>query len=246
MTVSIALNAPKLVTTPRGSRPCAGGALGALFFAWTVVSMGGCAAQEPMRSPERTVSAFARALSDGKPEQAYALMDKSYRERVPFDVFKRELDENQREAGALAERLGRPAVERSGKVELRYHDFEDPVLLIEEDDHYRIASPLTEFYGQGTPRAALRSFVRALSERRYDVVLRLLPNADKTGLTTERLQETWTGAAREDLERLLANLNQALDAPIEVLGDHATMPYAEHRRMQFLREEGLWKVEDPE
>ena len=206
----------------------------------------GCAATEPVRSPQRTVSAYARALSDGKAKQAYALMDKAYRARVPYEEFKRHLDENQREALALSENLGRPATEHIATTELRYHGLEEPVVLHEEDGHYRIATPLTEFYGQSTPRAALNSFVRALDQRRYDVVLRLLPNADKTGLTTERLEETWTGPAREDLERLLANLQQARHAPIEVMGDHATMPYAGHRRMQFLREDGQWKIEDPE
>ena len=206
----------------------------------------GCAAQEPMRTPERTISAYARALSDGKPQDAYALMDKAYQERVSYESFKAKLDENQREAADLAENLARTPTTQSSQVQLHYHGLTEPVVLHLEGDYYRIATPLTDFYDQRTPRAALRSFVRALSERRYDVVLRLLPNADKTGLTTEQLEATWTGPAREDLERLLSNLGQALDAPIEVLGDHATMPYAQHLRMQFLREDELWKIEDPE
>ena len=42
-----------------------------------------------------------------------------------------------------------------------------------------IASNVVDFYDQSTPRAALRSFVRAMERERYDVVLRMVPNADR-------------------------------------------------------------------
>jgi hypothetical protein len=60
------------------------------------------------------------------------------------------------------------------------------------------------------------------------------------------MREAWTGEGREEVERLLSNLRNHVDNPIERVGDHATMPYGGRLRVQFIREEGAWKIVDPE
>jgi hypothetical protein len=60
------------------------------------------------------------------------------------------------------------------------------------------------------------------------------------------MEQAWSGDQREDVERLLNNLREHLDAPIEIVGDHATMPYGDHLQVQFVREADGWKIEDPE
>jgi hypothetical protein len=88
--------------------------------------------------------------------------------------------------------------------------------------------------------------VRAVERKRYDIVVRLIPDADKEGITTERLEQAWSGDGREDIERLVHNLREHIDSPIEVAGDRATMTYGDQMRAQLVREAGAWKVEDPE
>jgi len=210
----------------------------------------GCAGTRPPPStPELAVVDFARALNQGRFDEAYARMSVSYRQRVPFEQFKRQLTENPEETTALSHALShvqRPVVE---EATVRYDDDAEITLRREgqgEESSWFLTSPLVDFYDQSTPRAALRSFVRALERRRYDMIMRLIPNADKEGITSDRLEQAWSGDRRKELERLVHNLREHLEDPIEVVGERATMPYGDQMRAQLVREDGQWKVEDPE
>jgi hypothetical protein len=118
--------------------------------------------------------------------------------------------------------------------------------LVRERGDWRVATDVVDFYDQSSPRTALRSFVRAMERRRYDVVLALVPEADREGMTEERMREAWEGEGREEVERLLSNLRASLENPIEEVGDRATMTYGDRFRVQFVREEGVWRIEDPD
>ncbi|MEC7521586.1 MAG: hypothetical protein VYE22_17025 [Myxococcota bacterium] len=205
----------------------------------------GCPAVDPGRTPESTVSAFAAALREGRTDDAYGLMSDNYRRRVSLEEFRRYLTdypaEVQQTARALSQRRGR--AEEEAVVE--YGEGE-ALRLVRESGDWRVATDVVDFYDQSTPRAALRSFVRAMERRRYDVVLALIPEADREGMTPERMREAWEGEGREEVERLLANLRAALDNPIEEVGDRATMTYGDRFRVQFVREDGVWRIEDPD
>jgi hypothetical protein len=210
----------------------------------------GCAGtRPPPATPELAVIDFARALNQGRFDEAYARMSEEYRQRVPFEQFKRQLSENPEETAALSHALSHVQEEAKLEATVRYDDDHEIALRREgkgEEASWFLSSPLVDFYDQSTPRSALRAFVRALENKRYDVVMRLIPNADKEGITSDRLAEAWSGDGRKELERLVHNLREHLDDPIEVTGDRATMVYGDQMRAQLVRESGLWKVEDPE
>jgi hypothetical protein len=210
------------------------------------LAMSGCAAEaKTSESAEATVRAFARALGDGKLSDAYALMSSDYRSRVSLSAWQKSIAENPQEvveiSGALSHVTG-PAQLRG---ELRYADGRS-LQLQEEAGHFRLKGEVLAFYDQSSPRATLRAFLAAMARRRYDVVLRLMPEADKEGVTIESMEVAYGHAARGEVERMLAELRAHVDDPLEIVGDRATMPYAEHRRVQFLLEDGRWKIEDPE
>ena len=115
-----------------------------------------------------------------------------------------------------------------------------------ENGTWKIASDPTNFYGQSTPAEALRSFVRALESRRYDIVLRFVPAKLADSVTEEKLRREWEGEKREEVTLLLMNLKANLNSPIHQSGNRATMPYGEKYEVRFVREEGVWKVEDPD
>jgi hypothetical protein len=219
---------------------------------WLLLALAavGCAGTKPPpATPELAVIDFARALNQGRFDEAYARMSEEYRQRVPFEQFKRQLTENPEEAAALSHALSHVKEGTQLEATVRYDDDHELTLRREgEGDQasWFLSSPLVDFYDQSTPRAALRAFVRALERKRYDVVMRLIPNADKEGITSDRLEQAWSGDGRKELERLVHNLSEHLDDPIEVVGDRATMPYGDQMRAQLLRENGIWKVEDPE
>ncbi len=205
----------------------------------------GCPGLNAGATPESTVAALSSALREGRTEDAYGLMSESYRRRVSLEEFRRYFRdyraEVQQTARALSER--RSGAEQEAVV--AYGDGET-LRLVREDGDWRIATDVVDFYDQSTPRAALRSFVRSMERRRYDVVLSLIPEADREGMTVERMRETWEGEGREEVERLLANLRAAMDDPIEEVGDRATMSYGDRFRVQFVREDGVWRIEDPD
>lgn len=207
--------------------------------------LAGCTGLDAGRTPESTVSAFASAMRDGRIDDAYGLMSESYRQRVSLEQFRQYFAdypaEVQQTARALSSQRGR--TEEEARVE--YGEGEN-LRLVRERGDWRVATDVVDFYDQSTPRAALRSFVRAMERRRYDVVLAMIPEADREGMTPERMRQTWEGEGREEVERLLANLRAALDNPIEEVGDRATMAYGDRFRVQFVRESGDWRIEDPD
>jgi len=214
-----------------------------------LVAIGCAGTRPPPATPELAVIDFARALNQGRFDEAYARMSEDYRQRVPFDQFKRQLTENPEETTALSHALSHVQPGTVQEATVRYDDDAELTLRREgegENESWFLSSPLVDFYDQSTPRTALRAFVRALERRRYDVVIRLIPNADKEGITGDRLEQAWSGDGRKELERLVHNLREHIEDPIEVTGDRATMPYGDQMRAQLVRENGVWKVEDPE
>lgn len=218
----------------------------ALFALGLAVCSAACGASQPVSpTPELAVLDFARALNSGQFEAAYSRMSIEYRRRVSFADFKRQLTENPEETTRLSHALNHVHPGTVEEATVRFDD-EGEIALRRENGQWYVRTPLVDFYDQSTPRGAITSFVRAVQNRRYDVVIRLIPNADKEGITSRRLEEAWSGDGREDLERLIHNLRDHLDNPIELAGNRATMPYGDQMRVQLVREDGLWKVEDPE
>jgi len=207
----------------------------------------GCGGAAAAQSPDDVVAAFARSLRAGRTAEAWALMSAAYRRRVSEAEFVRHLAENPGEAREAAEALAHPDGRATQRAELALADG-DRVVLVRDDDDWRIATNLADFYDQSTPRAALRSFVRAMERERYDVVLRFVPDADREGMTEARMREAFSVEGRDETARLLAALRAGLDAPLEEIGDHATLRYGEDGRRvaRLRREDGLWKIEDPD
>ncbi|MAQ18297.1 MAG: hypothetical protein CMN30_26310 [Sandaracinus sp.] len=208
------------------------------------VSLGaGCGARAAR--PASVVNAFGDALDDARYDDAYALLSEQYRRRVPFSEFRESVARNPEEVRELVGLLRH--VDEADEVEASVPLPDgDELQLVLVDGRWRIVGNVVDFYDQSSPRAALRSFVRAMERRRYDVVMRFVPAADREGMSPERMQEAWEGDSREEIERLLADLRGSLDEPIEVIGDRATMSYGDGAAVQFVREDGVWRIEDPD
>jgi hypothetical protein len=211
---------------------------------WLLLSA--CApAQQPPRTAADVVREFARALSDGRADPAYELMAPAYRKRVSLSSWQKHFEANPEEVSETSNRLShvRSAADLNGQLA---HSDGASLALVQQAGRWYIASEEIEFYDQSTPRAALRAFVAAFTHKRYDVVLRLTPEADKEGVTTANMEVSYGRTARSDIERMLSQLRPHLDDPIEVNGARAVMPYAGHKRATFVLEGGRWRVEQPE
>jgi len=196
--------------------------------------------------PTATLSALGAALERKDYDAAYALTSAGFRARVPLAAFRAELEEAGADTVALGHRLS-AAGERNGSALTMELAPGEPMTLVEEGGRWLVAEPSAfEAWSQGTPRAALRSFVRALEQRRYDVVLRLCPAARRGALSAASLRDYWEGEHEAENAQLLARLRAALGAPIVETGDEARMPYGAGAEARLVREDGAWKIEDPD
>jgi len=201
-------------------------------------------AQPQPSTADKVVRSFARALSEGENRAAYELMSPDYRARVSFEAWQKNLADNPQEVSEASRRLAR--IRNETDVRALEQSPRDPLVLTQQQGRWYIAKEPIELYDQATPRAALRSFVAAFTRKRYDVILRLMPEADKEGVTSETLTQHFGHAARDEIARMLSQLAPNIDAPIEQHAAHATMPYGQHRRVTFLLEQGRWRIQSPQ
>jgi len=177
---------------------------------------------------------------------AYALTSADFRRRMPFEAFAAGFKAGGDEPQSLGKRMIAEAPRIAPRVEVEL-SFGERVPMLLEDGGWRIDGPVYEAWGQATPRAALRTFVRALTERRYDIVLRLVPTRYRADLSAEKLRAYWEqGDRKKENDALLVELRAAIEAPIAESADEAHLPYPPDREVRLVREGGEWKVEDPD
>lgn len=235
---------PRRPSASRAARKAFRDTVSALMLSGvTLGGLAGCGGGSS--AADTTVREFSEAIRQDRPRQAYALLSEDYRQRVSYEEFERYLSDHPEEARDVAALLQRIDGEAEVTAVVRYADGQE-LTLVQEDGEWRIAGNPANLYDQSTPRAAVRSFVRAMERRRYDIVLRFVPNASREGMDEERLRASFEGEGREEIERLVASLRANLDNPIEEVGDRATMTYGEGAAVQLILEDGVWKVEDPD
>lgn len=216
-------------------------------------SASGCAHQTA--EPPDVVRGFASSVTLGRWDQAYALMSDDYRRRVPLARFRAEIEADRQTVNADAVALSRQGFRGPARAVVETRGGDRFTLVMNGGAWKLTDQPLVPF-GQQSPRAALRTFVRAIEQRRYDVALRLVPARHRSGVTEKSLRLYWEGAGSGSHRRLLEILRANLDTPIIDLGTEAHMPYgAEGQKsdnagangegeVRFLLEDGVWKIDD--
>lgn len=196
------------------------------------------------RTPEGALSAYSRALREGRTRDAYSLLSADAKKDIPYEMFERILKENPDEVKDLGQALEtRAAPARVTAVVTAPNG--EALELVYEDGGWRVDASAIDLYGQSSPAVALRSFVRAFRNRRYDVLLRFVPESEREGLGVEELRRAWEGEERKELEALVSAVEAGLPtANLEVTGDRATMAFGAGGTVELVRERGLWKVED--
>jgi hypothetical protein len=201
------------------------------------------AGQHGAKDPQSALRAYARALEDGRSDDAYRLLSDEARRGISLEAFRRMMKddpEGVREIGRTLQRPTAPPVVTATVTSPNGQELH----LVLEDGTWRVDASSIELYAQDTPRRAIQGFLRAVERRRYDVVMRYVPDAHKEGLDATKLKSAWEGHEKDEIQQVVAALKQALPtATIEETGERATMPYGAGT-MQLVREHGLWKIEN--
>lgn len=139
--------------------------------------------------PNGTLDRYSDALKRRDFAGAYDQMSSTYRGKVSREDYVRMMRDNTREVGETAQRLkGRKgSMEVSAEFE---YGLGDTMRLVQEDGRWKIASNPLAFYDQSSPKAALRSFIRAYRLERWDVMLRFVPNSYREKMNAQKMQRS--------------------------------------------------------
>jgi len=205
----------------------------------------GCGASAAA-DPDRVLFSYSQAIEAGRADDAYALLSGESKKSISFEQFQRILKENPEEARELAKSLRRPqAAPPRVTATVTGPDGESSILLVYEQGAWHVDASAIDLYSQRTPEAAVRSFVRAYENRRYDVLLKFVPEDQREGTTAAELKKAWDGEERADMDRLTGALKASLPtAKVELFGDRATLAFGAGGSVELVRERGLWKIED--
>lgn len=203
-----------------------------------------CASTGAPSRPSETLRLYSRALRESRTADAYALLSREAKSAISYEAFLRMTRENHDEVQALARTLERPS--EPPRVTATVTAAGSPaLLLVFEGGQWRVDASSIDFYGQSTPERAVASFIRAYENRRFDVLLRFVPDAQKQDLSAQRLEKSWSSEQKEEMERSIQALRAALPtARFEELGNRATMAFGSGGTLELIREHGVWKVED--
>jgi len=194
-------------------------------------------------NPHSVLHAYARALEEGRADDAYRLLSDEARRGISVEAFRRIVKDDPEGVREIGRALERPTAPPAVTATITSPSGQELHLVL-EDGAWRIDASTIDLYAQDTPRHAIVGFVRAIEHKRYDIVMRYVPDAHKEGLDPTKLRAAWEGQEKDEISQVVAALKQALTtSAIEETGDRATMPYGSGA-MQLVREHGQWKIEN--
>lgn len=212
---------------------------------WPALALLALVACAHRSAPAEALDAYAAAVERRDFGTAYGMMSSAFRDRVSLAEYRGQMERDAADVAAEATSLRQSMNRWGGRLEIPIAP-DERVSLVREGGSWRLDDQPFEPYGQGTPRAALRAFVRAVETRRYDVLVRLAPARFRPALTVERLRAYWEGENASEHRNLLREIRLALGTRIAQEGDEAFMTYGNNRQVRFVREDGLWRIETPE
>lgn len=204
-----------------------------------VASCGGVRAEDP----GAVLRDYSRALQEGRADDAYRLLSEDARRGISLEAFRRMVQDSPDEVREIGRSLARPTATPVVTATVTTPAGQELQLVL-ENGAWKVDASAIDLYAQDTARHAVQGFVRALERKRYDVILRFVPDAHKEGLDAKKLKSSWEGEEKQEMELVLAALKQALpSASIEETGEQASMPYGAGT-LHLVREHGLWKIEN--
>jgi len=195
------------------------------------------------KGPSQTLDKYGRALKNHDFGEAYDLMSSSFRGKVSREDYVRMMRDNPREVDETAERLRGKHGSMEVSAEFEY-GLGDTMRLVQEGGYWKISTNPLGFYDQTSPKAALRSFIRAYRLERWDVMLRFVPSSYREKMDAAKMKQQFTGPSREQMETLINTLEANVDEPIIERGNDARMSYGDRFTVVFVKEDSAWKLKD--
>jgi hypothetical protein len=203
----------------------------------------GCGAAQSGQDPQSVLHVYARALEEGRADDAYRVLSDEARRGMSLEAFRRMVKDDPDGVREIARSLERPTAPPVVTATVTSPSGQELHLVL-EGGGWRVDASSIDLYAQDSPRHTIQGFVRAVERKRYDIVMRYVPDAHREGLDEAKLKAAWEGHEKDEIEQVVTALRQALPtATIEETGERAAMPYGAGT-IQLVREHGLWKIEN--
>jgi len=151
------------------------------------LAMGGatsCSSSTYEQGPNDALRGYARALEENRVDDAYRYLSDDAKRSMSLEAFRRAVTENPTEVMEVARSLTRPTTDPVVVATITVPSGEE-LRMVFEDGRWRVDASAVDLYSQSTPRQALVGFIRAFERKRYDVILRYVPEAEREGLDSE-------------------------------------------------------------
>lgn len=191
--------------------------------------------RELARASDDTAAAVRRGDARAVSEQVIV----GARNRVDYPALLRDKASRTR----WSRQLGKPdAIRPTATV---FVATDQPVESIWTGQAWTFAEDPTLLYDQSSPRAALRSLVRASRLQRWDVLLGLAPERYRLGLAEDDLRRAWTeGEYAAALQTSRDRLSQHLGDPIVADAHEAVLELGDGQAAHLEREGLRWVIVD--
>jgi hypothetical protein len=203
-----------------------------------LVVLGGCGRRE-LRELARASDDTAAAVRRGDARALSERVVVGARSRVDYAAILRD----KATRTAWVRQLGKPVAVRPEATVFVATD--QPVAVLWTGQAWVFAEDPTLLYDQSSPRAALRSLVRASRLERWDVLLGLAPERYRLGLAEDDLRRAWTeGEYAAALKVSRDRLSQHLGDPIVADAHEAVLELGDGEAAHLEREGSRWVVVD--
>lgn len=143
-----------------------------------------CGSSTYEQGPNDALRGYARALEENRVDDAYRFLSDDAKRSMSLEAFRRAVIENPAEVMEVARSLTRPTTEPVVVATITVPSGEE-LRMVYEDGRWRVDASAVDLYSQTTPRQALVGFIRAFERKRYDVILRYVPDAEREGLDSD-------------------------------------------------------------
>ena len=128
------------------------------------LTVAGCGAPRA-EDPHSVLRAYARALDEGRADEAYRMLSEEARRGISLDAFRRMVKDNPEEVRDIAKALARPTATPVVTATVTGGNGQE-LSLVPEGGVWKVEATAVDLYAQDTPRHAIQGFVRAVEGKR--------------------------------------------------------------------------------
>jgi hypothetical protein len=183
------------------------------------------------KGPQAVLQQYIAAVEADQPAAAYATLDENVRRQMTLQEFvarwKTVRPELLVQAAQLRAALTKPI---SARAQIVFPSGTRATLAF-NDNRWQIDEGIALSLAAGTPVDALKAFIRAVEQRSYESVMKLLAKPVRDSI-------------ERDITERITKLKQALNQEIEVTGHKARLQYDPRFKIELTSEEGQWRILD--